>query len=127
MSYGHWESLGGTSRHFLLVAGGERFDVQPPQQRFHLPVRQAAAFDARGRPDTLDGCYAPQCAKALRRKDAERAPSSLELIKFRQQSQKLGSNLEGIGVGRTRIYTGLHPNSRRIRRLNRLLVTQVRQ
>jgi hypothetical protein len=49
---------------------------------------------------------------ALRRKDAERAPSSLELIQLRQESQKLGRNLEGIGVDHTRMYTGLDRNKR---------------
>ena len=58
-------------------------------------------------------------AQALRRKDAERAPSSLELIQLRQQSQKLGRNLESIGVDHTRIYTGLDRNSHRIGHLNR--------
>ena len=70
----------GIARDLLLIAGGERLDLQPGQQALDVAVGELRAFDAGRGADALDGGHCAQRLESLRRHRADRPPSALELV-----------------------------------------------
>ena len=99
--------------HFLLVAGGEGFDLEIGEQPLDLAVGQFAALDPRRGTDALDRSDTSQRRQTLRRERAQRTPCTLELVDLGDQAQDLGRDLDGVGVdrflGHSQIYIHLRP------------------